>query len=62
MQNNVLLSDDELSVVFASLMIAIQGYDKYRLAGIKLDTQTVEVLEQIEKLYQRLIKEYFDFK
>jgi hypothetical protein len=43
-------------------MIAIQGYDKYRLAGIKLDTQTIEVLEQIEKLYQRLNKEYFDFK
>jgi len=61
MDNMVKLSDDELSIIQSSLLLSIKSYEKYMKEnkGVKVDSQTLEELETMKKLFERFEKEYF---
>ncbi|MEH6941519.1 hypothetical protein [Bacillus sp. JJ722] len=58
MDNKVDLTDDELSVIQASLQVSILAGENY-LETNGLDYATKGTLEQMKALYVRLDKEYF---
>lgn len=61
MNNNLNLTDDELTLIVSSLQITIMGHEKYIQTNgdEKLDFKTIEAIKEMKKLYERLNKEYF---
>lgn len=61
MNNQVNLTDDELSLIQTALHLAVVSYDKYIQANgeLGLDGETQEAIERMNKLHYRLNKEYF---
>jgi uncharacterized protein with ACT and thioredoxin-like domain len=59
--NNVALTDNELSVILASLDMAIMSYERYQQqnGNVGLDYQTQKGIEEMKTLRKRLEKEYF---
>jgi hypothetical protein len=61
MNNQVNLSDDELSVIQTSLQLSLTSFEKYVITNGEhsLDYQTKEVYKDMQSLFDRLNKEYF---
>lgn len=61
MNNNVNLTDDELSVIMTSLQMSIMSYEKYKEqnGGSNLDFNTRQAVQEMKKLYEKLNKDYF---
>lgn len=59
MNNNVSLTDDELSVIVTSLELTLKSYDGYIAKGNQVDATTLQTVEDARRLFDRLNKEYF---
>ena len=61
MNNKVNLTDDELSLIQASLQITIASQERYiTINGMKgLSLQDLETVKEMKVLHERLNKEYF---
>lgn len=61
MDNNVTLTDDELSLITTSLQMTIAGTEKYLSINGEnsLDHVTMEAYREMKKLYERMVGEYF---
>ena len=61
MNNEVKLTDDELSLIQASLQITIASQERYiTINGMKgLSLQDLETVKEMKVLHERLNKEYF---
>ncbi|PAV30345.1 hypothetical protein CIL05_07695 [Virgibacillus profundi] len=62
MNNNVILTDDELSLIMTSLVFISVSYDKYfEKNGVEgLDNETIDAYSDFKRLHEKLHKEYFD--
>lgn len=61
MKNNVILTDDELSLITTSLQMTIASTEKYLSINgeSSLDHVTMEAYREMKKLYERMVEEYF---
>ncbi|MNW64623.1 hypothetical protein D3C74_429220 [compost metagenome] len=60
MNNNVVLTDDELSVIQTCLLVTIESQKRYMGGNNKpLDKDSEEALKAVQSLYNRLNNEYF---
>jgi uncharacterized protein involved in exopolysaccharide biosynthesis len=61
MNNQVNLTDDELSLIQTALQLAEMSYDKYiqNNGETGLDDETQEAIKGMKDLHYRLNKEYF---
>lgn len=61
MNNNVTLTDDELSLIAVSLQMTITGTEKYLSINGEnsLDYASMEGYKDMQKLYKRIMEEYF---
>ncbi len=59
--NNVELTDDELAIVFTSLQMIIADSEKYieRNGKEHLDIITLEALEEMKILYEKMKSKYY---
>lgn len=62
--NNLNLTDDELSAIQTALLMTIQGYEKHvKLHGEQsLDIDTIQGIRDMKKLFDRFNDEYFEYK
>jgi hypothetical protein len=58
MNNQVNLTDDELSVIVTSLQMTLMSVEQYEKENV-LDFQTQEVKKEMKSLHERLREEYF---
>jgi len=60
-ENNVALTDDEISLIQTSLYATLASYQKMKSSrSILLDWQTEQTIKDMKALYDRLNNEYFD--
>ena len=61
MNNNLNLTDDELSLIATSLQMTIMGHEKYVSVNGEagLDYETKQGIEEMKILFERLNREYF---
>lgn len=59
MNNNVSLTDDELSVIVTSLELTLKSYEGYIEKGNQVDVATAQVVKDARQLFDRLNKDYF---
>jgi hypothetical protein len=59
MFNNVVLSDDELSVIQTSLQMNLLSLEKYEKQGNVLDFATQDAKREMQQLFDRLNELYF---
>jgi hypothetical protein len=59
MFNNVVLSDDELSVIQTALQLNLLSIEKYEKQGNILDFATQDAKREMQQLFDRLNEEYF---
>jgi hypothetical protein len=59
MFNNVVLSDDELSVIQTALQMNLLSIEKYEKQGNVLDFATQDAKREMQQLFDRLNEEYF---
>lgn len=61
MENTIILTDDELSVIQASLQLTLKSHEKFiqQNGEDKLDYQTRETIKEMKHLFERFDREFF---
>ena len=57
--NTLIIRDDDIDVITASLELMIRSYEKLVLKGVHIDEETKETIVKAKRLHQKMIEEFY---